>query len=77
MMTNGPDRSAHHGGGPPDEDTPGGDATSAESAYRPIWDRIREIMADVPEEELRNLPHSHEVDRVVYGQPDHLNPGDR
>ncbi len=32
-----------------------------------IWERARALMADVPEEQLRSIPPSEHVDRVVYG----------
>jgi hypothetical protein len=35
---------------------------------KPVWERIREIMADVPEEEWATLPSSDDIDLVVYGR---------
>lgn len=43
---------------------------AAPGGNRPIWEVIREIMADVPDEEFRNWPSSDDVDRIVYGQAD-------
>lgn len=36
---------------------------------RPIWEKIREIMADVPPEELAKIPSLDRIDEIVYAQP--------
>ena len=36
---------------------------------RPISEGIREIMADVPAEELAKTPPSGDIDHIVYGLP--------
>ena len=36
---------------------------------RPIWEKIREIMADVPPEELAKIRSSDRIDEIVYAQP--------
>jgi len=35
---------------------------------RPIWEVIREIMADVPDEVLATIPSSDRIDEIVYGR---------
>lgn len=43
--------------------------TAASSDNRPIWEKIREIMADAPQDELAKIPSSERIDEVVYAQP--------
>jgi hypothetical protein len=37
---------------------------------RPILAVIREIMSDVPDEQLATIPQSGDIDRIVYGGSD-------
>ncbi len=44
----------------------------AQSKHKPIWEEILEIMADVPEEELKKFPSdlSVRLDDYLYGSDD-------
>ncbi len=41
--------------------------SSNDRPVRPIWEVIREIMADVPDEVLATIPSSDRIDEIVYG----------